>query len=575
MKEIACLITALFLLHAPVSAQCEENVFPQNHLSNQRWGSVDICGDLAVFTTGGFARGFTGDVWARAEVHCFHDGGTPGDESDDRWVEQDLILDPNGPDTPGWNEEDLFGADAALEDDMLLIAASGYLESGNVFSYARDDQGTPDALDDKWILLEELHPIGPDGTTTAADSLSLKAGLLAVGNTGGINPDNVKSGSVTIFQRERFGTATPLDDAWIALFEVYPPNPEVIEAFGESVAIDGDYLIVGTRKNRAYVFEREASGESAGQATDRWVFRSELVSKRTTEASSFGQNVALSGDTAVVGAYRDDIAGADSGAVYVFRRSLSGEWSEEALLVPRDSRPYDNVGQAIDIDGNTIVFGAPGDDEREGPGDVGVPFSSGNPNGDVGAVYAFTFEPVSNLWEEQFKLGPTPRENVYFGERLAIDSDRIYCSGLGVYTGGLSWMFRRDRSLCANTHTVSVQKGGRQEFNFNVGLENAGRSYIILGSMSGTTPGMLLPGGLSLALAPDAYFQKTKNPDERLFEGFAGQLSSHGAMCASLTVPQLSDPGLAGLTLHHVAIVGNGLNEAVFVSNPVSLHLRP
>jgi hypothetical protein len=77
----------------------------------------------------------------------------------------------------------------------------------------------------------------------------------------------------------------------------------------------------------------------------------------------FGLSVAVSGDTAVVGSYRSDVAGmVDRGAAYVFVRPASG-WSgaltETAKLTASDGASADWLGYSVSIDGDTIAVGAP------------------------------------------------------------------------------------------------------------------------------------------------------------------------------------------------------------------------
>ena len=92
----------------------------------------------------------------------------------------------------------------------------------------------------------------------------------------------------------------------------------------------------------------------------------------------FGFSVALSGDTAVIGAFRDsdDVKGVDSGSAYVFTRSGTS-WSQQAKLTATDGAANDTFGGNVALSGDTAVIGALGDDD-----DV---------NGvDSGSAYVFT-----------------------------------------------------------------------------------------------------------------------------------------------------------------------------------------
>ena len=86
------------------------------------------------------------------------------------------------------------------------------------------------------------------------------------------------------------------------------------DAFGTSVAISGDTVLVGASgavtlagsSGAAYVFERDRGGAGA------WGEAAKLTAGDAAALDSFGSSVAVSGDTALVGAYQNDDAGDSS-----------------------------------------------------------------------------------------------------------------------------------------------------------------------------------------------------------------------------------------------------------------------
>ena len=76
--------------------------------------------------------------------------------------------------------------------------------------------------------------------------------------------------------------------------------------------------------------------------------------------AQFGIGVAISGDTAVVGAPSEDAVGADAGAVYVFRRDQgrADNWGQAAKLTASDAQPGDQFGTGLAVSGDTVVVGA-------------------------------------------------------------------------------------------------------------------------------------------------------------------------------------------------------------------------
>lgn len=122
----------------------------------------------------------------------------------------------------------------------------------------------------------------------------------------------------------------------------------------------------------------------------------------------YGNDVAIDGDTAVVGVPRDDDQGGDSGAAYVYRR-IAGNWQFEQKLVSGDAVASNWFGVSVDIDQDTIVVGAYFD-----------------PTGgfiNAGAAYVFTRS--GSTWTEEQKLIPTDTGDLqWFGRSVAVDGDR-------------------------------------------------------------------------------------------------------------------------------------------------------
>jgi len=127
--------------------------------------------------------------------------------------------------------------------------------------------------------------------------------------------------------------------------------------FGFSVAVSGNTMVVGApdddvRTGSAYVFTGSGDG---------WSEAAKLAASDGDTNDIFGNSVAVSGATIVIGARFDDDNGSNSGSVYVFTRSGDG-WSEAAKLTASDGDVDDSFGFSVAISGSTIVVGAPRDD---------------------------------------------------------------------------------------------------------------------------------------------------------------------------------------------------------------------
>src|SRR5581483_10807636 len=82
------------------------------------------------------------------------------------------------------------------------------------------------------------------------------------------------------------------------------------------------------------------------------------TSTAQTDNDGFASAMAVSGDTAVVGA-SDTPFQLSYGAAYIFGRSGSA-WTQQADLTDPGGIPFDQFGYAVAVSGDTAVIGAPG-----------------------------------------------------------------------------------------------------------------------------------------------------------------------------------------------------------------------
>ncbi len=150
----------------------------------------------------------------------------------------------------------------------------------------------------------------------------------------------------------------------------------------------------------------------------------------SAHGDNFGGSLAISGDTLVVGAYRQDSAAigineyqrAHSGTAYVFIRDGSGNWSQQAYLKADIPGTGDGFGYSVAISGDTIVVGAP----FEASAATGINGDqSDNAASESGAAYVFTRD-GSGHWSQQAYLKPSNTgSGDRFGSSVAISGDTI------------------------------------------------------------------------------------------------------------------------------------------------------
>ena len=106
-----------------------------------------------------------------------------------------------------------------------------------------------------------------------------------------------------------------------------------------------------TDQGSAYVFTRSGT---------TWTQQAKLTASDGAADDYFGYSVALSGDTALVGAYWDDVgANYDQGSAYVFTRSGT-TWTQQAKLTASDGAAGDHFGHSVALSGDTALVGATG-----------------------------------------------------------------------------------------------------------------------------------------------------------------------------------------------------------------------
>ncbi len=134
--------------------------------------------------------------------------------------------------------------------------------------------------------------------------------------------------------------------------------------------------------------------------------------------------------------------------------------------------------------------------------------------------------------------------------------------------------------LTVTPASLSLGTGGLAQFQFNLGSAPLLNIYLLIGSASGTTPGLTVEG-IPVMLNLDDYLlftvtQANKPP----FSGSLGVLQPDGTGSATLAMAAGTAPSLAGLTLHHALLVWDvspGAQGAILVeaTPPVSLTLLP
>ncbi|WP_084050052.1 FG-GAP repeat protein [Aquimarina macrocephali] len=255
--------------------------------------------------------------------------------------------------------------------------------------------------------------------------------------------------------------------------------------FGESVSLDGNYVMVGAPgKNyisqantinnvgAVYVFKKDNNGN--------WSEVQKLVPNNisiSNENDAFGNSIAISGKYAIIGARKADGLGSDQkdiGAVYVFEINTAGIWIEKQKLIASDAMAFDVFGSSLAIDGDNMLIGATGVDVD------GISF--------VGGVYAFS-RSSSGFWEEKQKIVPSELDYGLFGANIAIDGDKAIVGyfddgpNQSIDRQGSAYIYEQDSTGTWNQIQKIVASDGTAKdlFGGSVAIEG---NYVVVGAYS-------------------------------------------------------------------------------------------
>ncbi len=333
-----------------------------------------------------------------------------------------------------------FGSSVAIDGNLAVVGApvedsSASGVNGIIGTSLINDSGAAYVFlrtGVEWNQIAHLKAPSPVANTRFGVSVTVSGGLIAIGHA-----SQTDGGRVHIYRLENGGI---LHEATIAA-----SNAESNDAFGSSVSLSGQSLLVGAPgedsssigingalnnnsagySGAAYLFQR--SGNS-------WTQAAYVKASNTQSDDGFGNSVAISGDTFVVAASREDggsvgINGLQSdnskpfaGAAYVFFRSGS-TWAQQAYLKASNTDESDAFGSSIAIDGNQILIGALGEDSSA----VGVHGNQlDNSRRSSGAAYLFSRSGAT--WTQSTYLKPNSHTNggatvQQFGMDVAIRGD--------------------------------------------------------------------------------------------------------------------------------------------------------
>jgi len=153
------------------------------------------------------------------------------------------------------------------------------------------------------------------------------------------------AGAVYLYARNQGGT-----NNWGFLKKITASNGSNNAHFGSSLALDGDYLLVGAVSSNlaagsAYLFKKDQGG------TDNWGQLKILTASDGVSNDRFGGSVAIYAEYVLIGADGNDDAGNSSGSAYLYQKDLGGtdNWGQLKKLTAFSAAAEDEFGNSVAI----------------------------------------------------------------------------------------------------------------------------------------------------------------------------------------------------------------------------------
>ena len=227
--------------------------------------------------------------------------------------------------------------------------------------------------------------------------------------------------------------------------KLLPEDADRHGRFGRELAVDGDTALVGApadceqggNAGAAYLFERDGA---------RWRQLQKLLPGAGAAGAAFGNAVALGGDTAVIAAETGRLGDLQSGVVSIHVREGPG-FALRQQLVADDRRLADKFGCSVALDGDTLLVGALDRD------DLGT---------NSGACYVF--ERRGGAWVQRQKLLATDGAPFdWFGRRVAVSGDTAVVTADGCDDrgdeSGAAYVFERRGGRWTQQHKLVADDG--------------------------------------------------------------------------------------------------------------------
>ncbi len=356
----------------------------------------------------------------------------------------------------GSNDE--FGSNVAIHGDYAIVGSTleDHSETGKdsldnagaVYIYKKNSIG-------KWSQVQKIVASDRVENDYFGRSLAIYGDYIVVG---AINNSYDESGKNRVSEAGSAYIFKNTNGTWLQVQKIVASDRNPVDAFGISVSINEDYLIVGSASE-----DHDAAGKNylinAGSAyifknnSGTWTQIQKIVASDRSDEDRFGFSVSIYKDFIIVGAFNEDedLTGSNTilgaGSAYIFKNN-SGTWTQTQKLIASDRGANDIFGVEVKIAEEYAIIGAPSEDHNT------LGLDSLN---NAGSAYIFKKNNNGNWFQIQKIVAPDRESFGLFGYSISISDDyavigasRSRKGNLGdnnIYSAGSAYLFKNNLSV--------------------------------------------------------------------------------------------------------------------------------
>ncbi len=304
--------------------------------------------------------------------------------------------------------------------------------------------------------------------------------------------------------------------SWSQQAELTASDGVAGDNFGYAVAVNGGTAMVGAFEHAIGSNSQQGAVYVFAQSGTSWSQQQELTASPGAADDGFGSSVAISGSTALIGAYGQN---SGQGAAYVFAET-GGTWTQKAELTASDGGPLSLFGYSAALSGNTAIVGSPTQ-----------PYSGG-----FGPGAAYVFVKSGTTWTQQAELTASDgAASDLFGASVGISGNSALVGAFGHTVNsnqlqGAAYVFTGSGGTWTQQAELTASDGGASDrFGVAVAVDNGtnlvgaefhtvnsngdeGAAYVFAQTTTATfTPGLLNFGNVAVDTTSAAKTVMVKN----------------------------------------------------------------